>query len=735
MIRQIVLAFCCLGVGQTVAASVDVPRTDAAIRVDGVMDEAAWQQATRIVVDVETRPGENTPAPVETTAYLIEDGNSLFVAFDARDPDPTKIRAYLRDRDTAYNDDFVGVVLDTYNDDQRAFEFFVNALGVQMDLTNDDVNKNEDDSWNAIWDSAGKIGESGYIVEMEIPLSQIRFPELDGKQTWGIDVLRFYPREHRYRLSNNALDRDVNCYLCQLDEITGLAGAQPGRDLEITPTLTATSTESTDDPGVVPLDGGDADTEVGVTVRWGISPDVTANLAINPDFSQIEADVAQLDVNNQFALFFPETRPFFLEGADYFSTPERVVFTRTVADPSFGAKITGKKGKNTFGAFVTQDEITNLLIPGTFGSDSESLDIENTGFVGRYNRSFGDASTIGALMTARQADDYHNYVGGFDMRWRINDQHNLQMQYLRSDTEYPQSISDDYDQPEDSFDGFSAFARYQYSSRTWFANVFHRERSAGFRADSGFVPQVDTSFQVIGGGRNWYGDEDDWWTQIRVAGDWDITHDEQGRLLEKELEGNVRVNGPMQSTAQINFLTRKKLFDDILFEESQVGGFVEAQPIGGLVIGTWASIGERIDFSNSRIADAINVEPWVTWNVNEHLLMRLQGSYFQLDTPEGPNIFKASLADLRLTWQFNVRSFIRFTTQYVDVRRNPDVYDDVVDRREKDVGRQLLFSYKLNPQTVFFLGYSDQLVQDDNLDRLEASDRTWFAKIGYAWTP
>ena len=143
--------------------------------IDGRLDEPAWSEALRIEVNVETQPRENVRADVVTTAYLMESGNSLFIAFDARDPDPSKIRAFLRDRDTAYNDDFVGVVIDSYNDERRAFEFFSNPLGSQMDLTNDDVNRQEDDSWDAIWDSAGRITPDGYIVEMEIPLSQLRF--------------------------------------------------------------------------------------------------------------------------------------------------------------------------------------------------------------------------------------------------------------------------------------------------------------------------------------------------------------------------------------------------------------------------------------------------------------------------------------------------------------------------------------------------------------------------------
>lgn len=137
--------------------------------------------------------------------------------------------------------------------------------------------------------------------------------------------------------------------MCQFSTIKGFEGAEPSKDLEIVPTLTASKVDTTDDPGNVPLGDNNPEAEVGVSVRWGITPDMTVNLAINPDFSQVEADVPQVAVNNQFALFFPETRPFFLEGADYFTTPIDAVFTRTVVDPSFGAKATGKRGKNTFG--------------------------------------------------------------------------------------------------------------------------------------------------------------------------------------------------------------------------------------------------------------------------------------------------------------------------------------------------------------------------------------------------
>jgi hypothetical protein len=718
-----------------VANFTDLPRTQDSINIDGLLDDPAWRDAAQIDIDKETSPGENIAARVKTTAYLVEDGEYLYVAFDARDPDPKAIRAYLRDRDSAWYDDSVGIVLDSYGDERRAFEFFANALGVQMDLTNDDINQREDDSWDAIWDSAGRINDSGYIVEMQIPLNQIRFPQVEGKQTWGIDLLRFYPREHRYRFSNNAQDRNINCYLCQFEKFQGLEGIEPGRDLEVVPTLTASQSYTTDDPGVDPLQSGGSDAEVGVSVRWGVTQDTTVNLAINPDFSQVEADAAQLEVNNQFALFFPEKRPFFLEGADYFTSPMRAVFTRTVADPSVGLKVTGKRGNHTYGLFAAEDEVTNLIFPGAFSSDSESLAQSNTSVVGRYSLGFGQSSSVGGLFTGRKGDGYHNYVGGMDARWKINDQHNVRLQYLQSSTEYPDEIAEEFEQPLGSFDGSAAQFVYDYDSRNWFAYARYGDRSADFRADSGFMPRVNVETKVVGLGRIWHGDEDDWYSRIRLNGDWDITHDDEGRMLEREVEAYLNISGSMQSQFSVGAVTRDRLFDDILFKEDQISAFGEFQPRGGLILGMWARIGDQVDFDNSRLGDEFRMEPFVNWNINRHLLLRYSGNFVALDTKDGAKIFDAAVHDLRLTWQFSVRSFLRLTTQFQDIERNPDVYTDEVDARSRDVGRQLLYSYKLNPQTVFFVGYSDALLDDDELDGLTTSDRTWFMKIGYAWNP
>lgn len=719
----------------------DLPRLEGVINVDGVLDDGEWAGAARVVLDVETDPAENQPAPVATTAFLIEDGENLYVAFDARDPEPGAIRAYLRDRDSAWEDDYVGVVLDTYNDEQRAFQFYANPLGVQMDKIHSDVSSGGnrwefDASWDAIWESAGRIHDTGYIVEMRIPLSQLRFPSVTGKKTWGYDVLRQYPRSRTRRFANNPRDRERSCYLCQISKLHGLDGSEPNRDIEVVPTLTASSIETTDDAGFVPLSSGDPKIEGGLTVRWGITPDLTANLTINPDFSQIESDVLQLDVNNRFALFFPEKRPFFLEGADYFKTPLDVVFTRTVADPEVGVKLTGKRGNHTFGVFMAEDAETNLLFPGVYDSDSDTLDVSNTALVGRYNYGFANTSSLGVLVTARDGDEYSNVVGGLDGRWKFNDQHSLEFQYLSSGTEYPLAVAAEFEQPVDSFSGDAARVKYEYRSRDWFVHGAYEAFDSGFRADSGFISQVGTKGYGGAVGRIWHGGEENWWNRVRASAHMRHKLDEHNRLLEHENILRVGFGGAMQTWFQFAAVDSRELWEGITYDQRSLRAYAEIQPVGAVSMAILGVIGDKIDYSNDQPGKTLRLEPRFNWNINRKLLLRLKGVYAELDTQDGEPIFNALVADARLTWQFNLRSYLRVTAQVTDVDRNKAQYiDDTVDARSRDVGRQLLYSYKLNPQTVFFLGYTDQYVDNDNLDGLTVSDRTWFMKIGYAWTP
>jgi hypothetical protein len=713
-----------------------IPHATGEVKIDGVLDDEIWAHALVVDLKFETSPRENPPAPVATKAYLVEDGSRLLVAFDARDPDPKSIRAFLRDSDTAWNDDFVGVVIDTFNDERRAFEFFANPLGVQMDAIQDDVNRTENTAWNAIWDSAGKITSDGYVVEIAIPFSQLRFPRRSGEQLWGIDLLRVWPRNARTRIANNPQDRNRNCYLCQLGKYEGLPNAQPGRNLEVVPSLTTTRADTRPATANGTFTNGGFDTELGVGVRWGITPDVTADLAINPDFSQVEADVAQLQENTEFALFYPETRPFFLEGSDYYESPLRAVYTRTIADPDVGAKLTGRLGQNTFGSFVTRDAVTNLLFPGPLGSSTTSLSQPNDGIVARYTRGYGDASTIGALITLRDGDGYSNDVGGIDGRFRIDDQNAVRFQYLTSQTEYPGDVAAEFGQPVGRFDGDAYRVDYRYGSRNWYSLYFHQRLDPGFRADTGFVSRVDVVHDYAEGGRIWHSPGGSWWTELRAGAYLNDARDTHGQLLERSALPFFSFNGPLQSFMEINVGPQQQFWNGQTFQTSAVFVYGQMRPASGISAYFQGRYGEELDYANSQVGDEQMIQPQIEWNATRHLLVRGRYTLDRLWSKQGPIVYKARLTDLRLTWQFNVRSFLRLTLQGSDVERNVSQYvDPTTTPSSASRASQILYSYKLNPQTVFFAGYSTNQLEDETTGHIEPTGRTAFLKISYAWTP
>ena len=190
--------------------NLDIPRVSGEMKADGKLDEPFWQQAATTSLDYEVSPGENIPAAVKTKVYIADSGTSLRIAYRAEDPNPEKIVAILRDRDSAFQDDFIGIRLDTFNNQQRAYQFFVSARGVQMDLTYDETNGNEDESWDAFWDSGTSIDAGGYIVEMEIPYSSLKFKHSTTPQQWGIQHLRIRPRENRLVYSDRKTTATTN---------------------------------------------------------------------------------------------------------------------------------------------------------------------------------------------------------------------------------------------------------------------------------------------------------------------------------------------------------------------------------------------------------------------------------------------------------------------------------------------------------------------------------------------
>ena len=706
-----------------------VQPVESEIRVDGELTEAVWQKHPTFTLDYETRPGDNTPAQVKTEMWITYNHSHVYVAVRAHDPEAQKIRARLTDRDRAFQDDFVGVVFDTFNDERRAFEFFVNPLGVQMDLFQSDVTGVEDDSWDAIWDSAGKVTSTGYEVEMAIPFTSLRFPNTGGAQTWGIDALRIYPRDQRYRLGLNALPRGRNCYLCNESKLVGFQGMKPGLNMEFDPTFTAQRLDERDETTNTFDSDGKADP--GLTARWGIRPGTTLNAAINPDFSQVEADAAQLEVNTAFALFYPEKRPFFLEGADFFDTKIQAIYSRNIVDPSWGTKVTGKEGRNAFGLIVAQDEITNFLFPGNQFSDLGSIDDENISSILRYRYDLGSGSTVGGLVTSREATGYHNRVIGADslLRWG---EEAFRVEFLASQTEYPEFVQTEFDQPSGELEGTSMRAVYQHTQREWMGYAMYIGASDEFRADLGFIPQVGYHKGYALGEKYWYSDEGKhWWRQLTLGTETTWTYDRQGNPLQQQVAPYLLVQGSQQYFSNTFFAVGPSYYLGKRFDRTYINHFWEMQPTGSFYVKFEGRYGQEIDYDNVRQGEILRLIPGVRFDVGRHLRLQVDHSYEKLDV-ENERLYQANITEVRATYQFNSRTFVRAITQYFDISRNTDLYTFEISEKDSDLFNQFLFSYKINPQVVLFLGYSDNY-HNTVVEKLWQANRALFFKVGYAF--
>jgi len=702
-------------------------------RIDGQIDQGEWSQATRIPVNIETNPNDNVPAEVEAQALLMEDGEVLYVAFIALDPDPDQIRAFYRDRDSMWNDDWVAIILDTFNDERRAFEFFANPYGVQADAIQDDVNGDEDQSWNAIWDSAGQINEDGYVVEMAIPMKQLRFTPNENNQTWGIDLVRFYPRDRDTRIANNPRDRNIACYICQISKADGFANLTRSRNLEIIPTVTSTSVENRN-PAMGGWDSESIDAQGSLDVRWGISQDLYLNATLNPDFSQVEADSAQLDINNTFSLFFPERRTFFLDGADYFDTFERLVHTRNISDPDYGLKLTGKSGGHTYALLTANDVTTSFLIPRSLGSSVASLgETESKVAIGRYRLDIFENSTIGALITDRRADGYNNTVSSVDAVLRPTDQDSISIQTMHSSSDYPTLIQSQYGQAG-SLSDTSQRLEYRHNDRRWDWRLGYTDMGDDFRADLGFVNRVDFKFVVATVGHTWRGESDDFFNRIRVALDYDRTQDQSGLQLEEEFEVFLNMDGPKQSFLSGLFGGSETYWNGKYFDEQFNQLRIGFTPRANLRLSALIRVEDIVDFANTRLGRSKRLGPSVNYRWGKHLELDFDHTLQQFDV-DGGRLFTANLTDLKTTYQFSARSFLRFTLQYTDNKRNQDLYVRSVQARTKQLTTQLLYSYRFSAATRFFIGYSDAGFQNDTYDAIEKTNRTVFAKFSYAWLP
>src|SRR5437773_1661590 len=731
-----------------------VPRAASAIRVDGVLDDPAWSSALKLSLAYETYPGDNLPATLRTECLVVHDEHDLYLAFRAFDPDPGAIRAYLADRDNLPGDeDQVQFVLDTFNDQRRAYVFAASPLGVQWDAIASEVGGtglSYDSSWDAIWSVRGRIDRDGYTLEFAVPFASLRFPRGGGQQTWGLHVTRSQPRSVVRQLSLRPIDRSNNCFLCQEAKIAGFEGVRTGLNLELDPTLTATRSDERAAFPDGPMLNGPVGGDLGITTRLTPAPDLTLSAALNPDFSQVEADTAQLKINTRFALYYPEKRPLFLEGADFFQTRLSTIYTRTVADPSWGAKLVGKGGPDALGVVVARDRITNLILPANQESRSTTLFRSSTSSVVRYRRDVGTSSTLGTLLTDREGSGYSNRVLGVDGMIRLSERDTLDAQALASRTEYPAAVAGAFVQPDGSFRGTAVNFGYRHESKEWNWGVSGSDLGRNLRVDTGFIPRVDTRSAGANVERVVWGDPAGAFIRTSFGASLYRTEDHTGRLTDESRSLFFRWDGPRQSALSLDLNRAREFFAGTTYDLAGESVSLSFTPRGDLSLDLSGDFGDEVDYDNCRPGRIVRLVPGVSFKAGRHLRVRLDETYETLGV-EGGRLFRASLAQTRIAWQLNVRAAARAIVQYTDIRREPDLYltspcPDLVppgspppvvappERIERTLFTQLLYSYRVNPQTALYLGYSEDRLGDTGTP-LTQRDRTFFVKVGYAFLP
>ena len=721
-----------------------VARASGPIVVDGDLSDAAWQAATPIEKWWETNPGDNVEPKVRNVGRILYDDKYLYVALEFNDPDPKKIRAPYADRDNVDSTtDYGGIILDADNDRKSAILFLANPRGIQYDAMSSDAGGGEDSSPDWFWDSAGKIDDKGWTLEIAIPFASLRYDQV-SPQVWGMQLYRNYPRDRRYQIFTVRQPRESSCFICNEQDLEGLENLPEGGNWVVAPYGVAKQ-ESVPrgDLGTEYVNPA-PDYDAGVDAKWTPTASIALDATINPDFSQIESDVPQISANERFALFFPEKRPFFLERVDLFSTPVRAVHTRTITDPLWGARASGQAGNTSYTALLTQDDGGgSVIIPGPNGSDFADQDFESTVGIARVRQDFGQ-SFVSGLFTDREIQGGgHNRLIGPDFQWRPKPSETLTGQILYSDTRTPDNgLAEEWDGRR--MKSHAAELWYQHSGKHWDAFANYRDYGDDFRADVGFVPQVGFREMYAEGGYSRY-PEKGFISRQRIFLETDYVQDRSENLIQRFVAPGTGIDGLANSFMRFWFV-----FEDIRAEDALTGDsrvlprrrffwILQASPWSWLTrINLDGNYGKDVDFTRAREGEGGTVNFSATVRPTDHIELNLLASRRWLDVEEGDiesRLFTAQIQRLRAVYTFNRRSFLRLIGQREARRQDPALFgfDPPVPAKDESIDWSALFAYKLNWQSVLYFGYQEGQLWSPDTTNLEPSGRGFFLKVSYAF--
>jgi uncharacterized protein DUF5916/cellulose/xylan binding protein with CBM9 domain len=742
-VAALVLGAAVPAAAQTFGQTYQITRAAGAIHIDGDLSDEGWRNAMRIDKWYEATPGNNTEPAVKNVGYLTYDDRYLYVGLEFEDPDPSAIRAPLGDHDNLNGNstDFGGIFIDAQNTGRTATEFFVSAHNVQYDAVTED-GSNENSSPDFFWDSATRITAHGWSAEMRIPFTTLRYKRGDP-QTWGIILLRSYPRGFRYQFASTPIPRGANCTVCFENLLAGLSGLPAGGHLIAAPYVSSSETaRPPNDTLGQALVREPLRSHIGVDVKYTPDANNALDLTVKPDFSQVESDTAQISANERFALFFPEKRPFFLEGVDLFQTPFQAVYTRTITSPTWGGRVTGKEAGLHYTALVAEDAGGGtVILPGPNESDSVEQDFSSRVFVGRAKWDVGK-SFVGAVVTDREATGLsaHNRVAGPDFQWRASQADVISGQWLLSDTRTPNQPDVAAEWNGQRLTG-SAFQTYWNHNTTHLdAYTQYKEVTSGFRADTGFIPQVGfrEGFESLG----WTIHPKNVISRERTFLNLDYQVEPSGRLITRQMVPGFGMDTLWNGFMQFRYVQNTTRAGDNVFGRKQFGYIAQFSPSRRVTfVGVDGIVGSDIDFANSRPASGSTINLSATLQPTDHFELAAIANTRTLDvdasTGSGPGrdarrLFTQRVERVKGTYTFTSRLFVRVIAQYVHTTRDPMLYVDEVSDRSGDFGGSALFAYKLNWQSVMFIGYGDDRELSDT-HRLEQLDRQFFIKLSYAF--
>jgi hypothetical protein len=691
------------------------------IAVDGILDDAAWRSAARAVNFCETWPGDLVRPAVDTEVLVTYDAEHLYFAFIARD-DPAQLRASYRARDEIFQDDYVGVMIDTYGDAAWAYELFVNPFGIQGDLR---ITPNgEEIGFDVVFESRGRINEDGYQVEVAVPFKSLRFPT-GRTQSWRANFWRNRPRDSRRRYSWAAISRDDPCFLCQFGTLAGLAGVEPGGSFDLLPALVGSQSgalDDIDDPGSGFVED-DPDVELSLGARYGFTPSLGAEITFNPDFSQVESDVAQIDVNTTFALFYPERRPFFQEGSDLYESFYDVIYTRQINDPAVAAKLTGRGKRASLVYIFGRDEETPMILPfeerSLFAAPGKSY-----ANIARARRTFGEDDFVGAVLTDRRYDiGGSGTTGGVDVSWRFLQNYRVEGQALVSWTDEPDDTALTDGQHEsgatfadgrhtmaldgESYAGVAAYASVERDARRWSSDVDYWGQSATFRADAGFVTRNSEHYVSWRNVYAFYPDNrvfDQIEPGLLVWRRWNAYGVRKGQAVEPFLTLAFKA----QTTLALGWEHAQERFRGIYFDALDLywaelnSAFSEA-----LQLGFWFGMGDRLARTaqpNPFLGKGEAIDLWGIVKLGRRLVLEPVFTYSTIRYPDsGEPYFRGHIWRVKANYQFTRELYVRFVVQYDDFYGELNV--------------EPLLTYELNPFSRFYVGASTDALDYDHESR------------------